>query len=142
VAAAPSTSQRGEIEAGGLRIAYERAGGGPPLVLVHAYVGDGPVTWRRQIDELSDKFTVVAWDAPGAGRSSDPPESFTFADFADCLAALVDALGLGRPHVAGISFGAAVALELCRRHPRIPDSLVLSPGLRRRRTTTCRRSFA
>jgi pimeloyl-ACP methyl ester carboxylesterase len=119
-------SQRGEIEAGGLRIAYERAGTGPPLVLVHGYVGDGPVTWRRQIDELSDEFTVVAWDAPGAGRSSDPPESFTLADFADCLAAFVEALGLGRPHVAGLSFGGGLALELYRRHRRIPRTLALA----------------
>jgi pimeloyl-ACP methyl ester carboxylesterase len=63
----------------GLRIAFERAGGGPPLVLLHGYVGDGPTTWRRQIDDLSDEFTVVAWDAPGVGRSSDPPESFGLA---------------------------------------------------------------
>src|SRR5437899_7194248 len=59
----------------GLRIAYERAGNGPPLVLLHGFVGDGR-EWRRQVDGLSDQFTVVAWDAPGAGASSDPPESF------------------------------------------------------------------
>ena len=62
------------IEVEGLHIAYERAGAGPSLVLLHGYVGDGPTTWRRQIEALSDDFTVVAWDAPGAGRSSDPPE--------------------------------------------------------------------
>jgi hypothetical protein len=75
------------IEVDGLRIAYERAGAGPPLVLLHGYVGDGPTTWRRQLDGLGDDFTVIAWDAPGAGRSSDPPESFGMAGYADCLAA-------------------------------------------------------
>jgi pimeloyl-ACP methyl ester carboxylesterase len=35
------------VEAEGLRIAYERAGAGPPLVLLHGYVGDGPTLWRR-----------------------------------------------------------------------------------------------
>jgi pimeloyl-ACP methyl ester carboxylesterase len=39
-----------EIEVGGLRITYERAGTGPPLVLLHGYVGDGPATWRPQLD--------------------------------------------------------------------------------------------
>ena len=116
------------IEVGGLRLAFERAGEGPPLVLLHGYVGDGPGTWRRQIDELSDAFTVVAWDAPGSGRSSDPPESFRLPDYADCLAGFVDALGLGRPHVVGLSFGAGLALELYRRHPRVPMSLVLAGG--------------
>jgi pimeloyl-ACP methyl ester carboxylesterase len=115
-----------DIEIEGLRIAYERAGEGPPLVLLHGYVGDGRGTWRRQIDELSEEFTVVAWDAPGAGRSSDPPESFRLADYADCLAGFVDALGLRGPHVVGLSFGGGLALELYRRHPTIPKSLVLA----------------
>jgi pimeloyl-ACP methyl ester carboxylesterase len=61
-----------DIQADGLRIAYERAGEGPPIVLLHGHVGDGRSTWRSQTDELADEFTVVAWDAPGAGRSSDP----------------------------------------------------------------------
>jgi pimeloyl-ACP methyl ester carboxylesterase len=114
------------IEIDGLRIAYQRAGHGPPLVLVHGYVGDGPTTWRHQMDALSDGFTVVAWDAPGAGASSDPPEPFGMADYADCLASFVDALGLGPAHVAGLSFGGALALELYRRHPAVARTLVLA----------------
>jgi hypothetical protein len=89
------------VDAGGHRIAYDRKGEGPPLVLLHGYVGDRRM-WRTQIDGLSDEFTVVAWDAPGYGGSSDPPKAFRLSDFAECLAAFVDALGLGRPHVAGI----------------------------------------
>jgi len=113
-----------EVEVGGIRIAYERAGSGPPLLLLHGFVGDSR-EWRRQIDGLSDEFTVVAWDAPGAGRSEDPPTSFRMADYADCLAELIGALGLERPHVAGLSFGGALALELYRRHPTLPRTLVL-----------------
>jgi pimeloyl-ACP methyl ester carboxylesterase len=119
-------SRHDEIEVDGLRIAYERAGDGPPLVLVHGFVGDGRTTWGPQIDALADEFTVVAWDGPGAGRSSDPPESFGLADFADRLAAFVAALGLQRPHVAGLSFGGGLALELYRRHPHVPRSLILA----------------
>jgi pimeloyl-ACP methyl ester carboxylesterase len=113
------------IDAGGHRIAYERRGEGPPMVLLHGYVGNRR-TWRRQLEELSGEFTVVAWDAPGYGRSSDPPEGFRLADFADCLASLIEALGLGRPHVVGLSFGGGLALELYRRHPEIPRTLVLA----------------
>src|SRR5919201_7008864 len=115
-----------DIEIEGLRIAYERAGEGPPVVLLHGYVGDGRATWQGQLDELSDEFTVVAWDAPGAGRSADPPESFRLPDYADCLAGFLRALGLARPHVVGLSFGGGLALELYRRHPAIPRSLVLA----------------
>lgn len=113
------------IDAGGHRIAYERTGEGPPLLLLHGYVGDRR-TWRRQLEDLADEFAVVAWDAPGYGRSSDPPESFRLSDFADSLAAFIDALGLGRPHVVGLSFGGGLALELYRRHPTVPRSLVLA----------------
>ncbi len=114
-----------QIEVGGLSIAYRRAGEGPTLLLLHGYVGDSR-EWRRQIDDLSDEFTVVAWDAPGCGRSSDPPETFRLPDYADCLAAFVDALGLEPPHVVGLSFGGALALELYRRHPTVPLTLVLA----------------
>jgi len=114
------------IEVDGLRIAYERAGDGPPLVLLHGYVGDGLTTWRRQVEGLCEEFTVVAWDAPGAGDSSDPPESFGMAGYADCLAGFVDRLRLEKPHVAGLSFGGALALELCRRHPAVPMTLILA----------------
>jgi len=113
------------VDAGGHRIAYERKGEGPPLVLLHGYVGDRRL-WRPQIDGLSDEFTVVAWDAPGYGGSSDPPEDFRLSDFADCLAAFVDVLGLERPHVAGLSFGGGLALELYHRHPSLPRALVLA----------------
>jgi pimeloyl-ACP methyl ester carboxylesterase len=113
-----------EIEVSGLRIAFERAGAGPALVLVHGAVCDSRV-WRRQLESLSDELTVVAWDAPGCGRSADPPESFRLADYADVLAGLVAALGLEQPHVLGHSFGGALALELYRRHPAVPASLIL-----------------
>lgn len=113
------------VEVDGLRIAYERAGEGPPVVLVHGYLGDGPSTWRLQLDELADEFTVVAWDAPGAGASADPPQGFGMAGYADCLAGFIDVVGLGAPHVVGLSFGGALALELCRRHPAVPATLTL-----------------
>ena len=69
---------------------------------------------------------MIAWDAPGAGASSDPPETFGMAGYADCLAGFIDALGLDRPHVAGLSFGGALALALQGRHPGVAGSLVLA----------------
>jgi pimeloyl-ACP methyl ester carboxylesterase len=104
------------LRADRLRIAYERAGDGPPLVLAHGAVSDGRV-WRSQLRGLADEFTVVAWDEPGTGRSSDPPDGFSLADYAHALAALVEEVGLGPAHVAGLSWGATVVLELLRQHP-------------------------
>jgi pimeloyl-ACP methyl ester carboxylesterase len=102
-------------------------GEGPPLLLLHGAVCDSRV-WRVEIDAFADEFTVVAWDAPGCGGSSDPPEAFRMRDFADCLAGFIDALGLDRPHVVGHSWGTTLALELCHRHPWRVRSLVLVGG--------------
>jgi len=114
------------VEVDGLQIGYERAGAGPALVLLHGYVGDGPTTWRGQLDELSDEFTVVAWDAPGAGSSSDPPERFGLDGYADCLAGFLARLDLRRPCLVGLSFGGILALALQRRHSGVADRLVLA----------------
>lgn len=114
-----------QVEVEGLRVAYERAGSGPPLMFVHGFVGDGHSTWSRQVEALCDDFTVVAWDAPGAGLSDQPPEWFRLPDYADCLAAFVRAVGFDRAHLAGLSLGGALALALFPRHRTLPLSLVL-----------------
>jgi pimeloyl-ACP methyl ester carboxylesterase len=113
------------VEIEGLGIAYERAGQGPPLLLLHGFFGDSRV-WRWQLEDLSDEFDVVAWDTPGCGRSTDPAETFRMPDYARCLAAFIDALALRRPHVLGLSFGSTLALELYRQHTDLPATLVLA----------------
>lgn len=115
-----------QVEIAGLRIAYRREGQGLPLVLLHGGFGLDSRSWRRQFDSLSDEFTLVAWDAPGFGQSSDPPPTFRLPDYADCLALFISALGLPSAHLLGLSWGAALALELYRRHPEIPRTLVLA----------------
>lgn len=114
-----------QIEVAGLRIAFRRMGNGPPLVLLHGAFDDSRV-WRRQLADLSDEFTVIAWDAPGFGQSSDPPEGFGLSDWANCLAGFIAALGLERPHVLGLSLGSMFALGLYREHPMVPRSLTLA----------------
>jgi pimeloyl-ACP methyl ester carboxylesterase len=113
------------VDVGGLTVAYRRAGTGPPLVLLHGAYEDSRV-WRRQLDGLSDAFTVFAWDAPGFGLSDDPAETFTTADWGDCVAGFLDAVGLRRPHVLGLSFGSVLALALYQRRPDAVGSLVLA----------------
>jgi pimeloyl-ACP methyl ester carboxylesterase len=113
------------LRADGLEIAYQRVGAGPLLVLAHGAAEDGRI-WQPQLDSLSDEFTVVAWDEPGSGQSSDLPGDFGLADYADCLAALIKALDMGPAHVGGLSWGGAVALELYRRHPGLVASLILT----------------
>jgi len=111
------------VRANGLEIAYQRVGDGSPLVLVHGAAADGRM-WRPQL-ALADEFTVVAWDEPGAGGSSAVRVNFVLADYAKCLATLIDALDLGPAHVAGQSWGGTVAQELYRHHPELVATLIL-----------------
>ncbi len=121
----PFADHREEVNIGDFRIAFERRGKGQPLLLLHGALGDSRA-WRKQIDELSDEYEVVAWDAPGCGRSSDPPETFSISDFADSLAAFNEAIGLDSAHVLGLSFGGGLALEYYNRYPDNTRSLILA----------------
>ena len=112
------------VHAHGLEIAYARVGEGAPLVLVHGAAEDGRV-WQPQVAGLADELTVVAWDEPGAGRSSDLPAGFALPDYASCLAALIESVALGPAHVAGLSWGGTVVLELYRHRPELVATLVL-----------------
>jgi pimeloyl-ACP methyl ester carboxylesterase len=80
--------------------------------------------WRPQLAALADEFTVIAWDEPGAGQSSDIPSHFGLADYANCLAALIETLALGPAHVAGLSWGGTVVQELYRHHPGLIATLI------------------
>lgn len=112
-------------QAQGLEVAYARAGEGPPLVLVHGAVSDGRM-WRPQMEALADEFTVIAWDEPGAGRSADLPDRFTLADYAECLAAVIEAVDLGPAHIAGLSWGGTVVLELFRLRPQLIGAAIFA----------------
>lgn len=109
----------------GLSVAYERAGRGPALVLLHGFLFDSRA-WKPQLEDLSSDFTVIAWDAPGAGRSADPPEPFRIGDWAACLTGLLDVLGIRRAHVVGLSWGGLLAQELYRHDRARVLSLVLA----------------
>lgn len=113
------------VEVEGLRIAFRRRGDGPPLVLLHGGFGFDGRQWQPQLDHLADEFTVVAWDSPGHGQSSDPPEHFRLPDYADCLAGFIEALRLERPHIVGLSFGGGLALQFHDRHPTVARTLIL-----------------
>lgn len=112
------------VEVAELRVAFQRRGDGPALLFLHGAVCDSRV-WRLQLRSFAHAFTVVAWDTPGCGRSSDPPDHFRMGDFADCLIGLLERVDVERTHVVGHSWGSTLALELYRRRPSIVRSLIL-----------------
>ena len=108
------------VEVDGIRIAYQRVGVGPPLVLLHGYVGDGPTSWRRQIEASR---MISRWSCGMLRERVDPPiRPRTLAWRLRGLPGRIHrGLGLERPHVAGLSLVAlspsssAVAILPCRR---------------------------
>lgn len=109
----------------GHSIRYRVEGSGEPLVLLHGFLCDSRC-WRTQQTGLSDAFQVLAWDAPGAGLSSDPTEPFGITDWAVVLAEFLDAIGIQKSHLLGLSWGGMLAQEFCRLYPSRVDHLVLA----------------
>jgi pimeloyl-ACP methyl ester carboxylesterase len=120
-----TNAELARVEVNGHSVAYRYAGEGPPLVLLHGFLCDSRC-WRRQLADLSDRFKVVAWDAPGAGASSDPPDPFTTTDWAHCLAQFLDLVGIERAQVLGLSWGGILAQEFYRLYPDRVLALILS----------------
>jgi pimeloyl-ACP methyl ester carboxylesterase len=100
---------------------HEVAGSGPPVLLLHAAVGDSRI-WVPQFRALAGEFTVIRCDLPGFGRSPLPEEPCVDADE---VAAVLEATGVERAAVVGNSFGGLVAIQLAARHPRRVSRLVL-----------------
>jgi pimeloyl-ACP methyl ester carboxylesterase len=110
---------------GGHSIAYRESGSGSALVLLHGFLSDSRC-WQPQLSALSDRFRVVAWDAPGAGSSSDPSEPFNTAAYAHCFAGFLDALDIRRVHMLGLSWGGILSQEFYRLYPDRLCSLILA----------------
>jgi pimeloyl-ACP methyl ester carboxylesterase len=107
-----------EVSVDGRSVAYREAGTGAPLVFLHGFLSDSRC-WLRQLAGLSERFRTVAWDAPGAGNSSDPPEGFSTADYVQALAGFLDAIDVPTAHLVGLSWGdghPGVAAEDRRPH--------------------------
>ncbi|MDB4882290.1 MAG: putative hydrolase [Gemmatimonadetes bacterium] len=109
---------------GGLELAYDDAGAGVPLLMIHGWPHDRTL-WAGQMSGLSTATRCIAPDLRGFGGStvSGP---YTIDQYADDLAAFLDALGIERAAVCGLSMGGYIALALLRRHRTRVRALILA----------------
>jgi len=114
----------------GVRIAYATAGNGPPIVKVanwftHLEFDSKSPVWRHVLEGLAEHRQVVRYDLRGPGLSDRDVTDISFEHFVTDLGAVVDALGLERFPLLGISQGGAVAIAYAIRNPRRVSHLIL-----------------
>lgn len=114
----------------GVRIAYAMAGSGPPLVksanwLSHLEFDWSSPVWHHWLRELSRDNTLIRYDERGNGLSEREVDDLSFEAWVGDLEAVVDARGLDRFPLLGISQGGAVAVAYAVRHPERVSHLIL-----------------
>lgn len=116
----------------GFELAYDRAGSGPPVVLLHGWPGDRS-DFRRVVPLLTPAAEVVAVDLRGFGQSDKhgrpPQDAYSAAAQARSVAALIGELGLHRPVLAGYDIGSRIAQTIARIFPERARAIVISPPL-------------
>lgn len=110
------------------RVAYRTGGSGPLLVLIHGITSNS-ATWDRVLPKLAQRYTVLAPDLLGHGRSDKLRGDYSVAAHANTVRDLLDALGHGSATLVGHSLGGGVALQLAYQYPERVERLVLvAPG--------------
>lgn len=103
---------------------YVEQGSGPTLLCLHG-IGSSSRSFARQLDGLSDAHRVVAWDAPGYGKSADPEAAPGLSGYVTAVADLVAGLGADRVHLLGVSWGGVIACQVALERPELLHSLIL-----------------
>jgi pimeloyl-ACP methyl ester carboxylesterase len=113
------------VQAGEVRVAFDRTGSGPPLVLMHGAEASRQM-FSALVPQLAQHFTVIAYDQRDCGETEAPDRAATLAELAGDAHRFIKALGFKRAHVFGSSFGGRVAQALAMLHPHSVDRLVLA----------------
>jgi 3-oxoadipate enol-lactonase len=116
------------VQVNGVGIYHEWHGadGAPVLVLNNGILMSAAASWVPQTAAFAASYRVLQYDCRGQGQSGHPPGPYSMEQHADDLAALLDALGVRRAHVLGISYGGEVTQAFALRHRDRALSLVLA----------------
>jgi len=115
------------VRAGKITLHYEQQGAGKPLVLI-PYLAADHACYAFQVAEYAQHFTCISLDLRGTGESEKPDAEYTTEVLADDVAAFMQATGIARAHVAGLSLGGAVGLWLAAKYPDKVESLSVHSG--------------
>ncbi len=113
-----------KVKANGITMNYEQQGAGEPLVLIPFLAADN-ACYAFQVADYAKHFTCISIDPRGAGETDKPAGTYSMELFADDVAALMQAIGVQRAHVSGLSLGAATGLWVAAKYPQLVKSLSL-----------------
>src|SRR5690348_5356312 len=116
-----------KIKANNIEINYTEQGAGAPLILI-PYLAADHACYAFQVADYSKHFTCISFDLRGTGESSNPEGAYTTEDLADDLAAFMQARGIRKAHISGLSLGAAIGMWLAAKYPENVASLSLHGG--------------
>ena len=108
----------------GYRRAFRIAGSGPAILLIHG-IGDNSTTWSSVQSTLAQRFTVIAPDLLGHGKSDKPRADYSVAAYANGMRDLLSVLDIERVTVVGHSLGGGVAMQFAYQFPHLVDRLIL-----------------
>jgi len=113
-----------KVRAGNITLNYDQQGSGEPLVLI-PYLAADYACYAFQVADYAKHFTCISIDLRGTGESDKPGGIYSTEMFADDVAGLMQAIGVEKAHVSGLSLGAAVGTWLAAKYPDRVKSLSL-----------------
>ena len=116
-----------KVTANKITMNYDQQGAGEPLILI-PYLAADHASYALQVPEYAKHFTSISVDLRGTGESDKPLGAYTTELLADDVAAFMQAMGIGKAHVAGLSLGGAVAMWLAVKYPDKVASLSVHSG--------------
>src|SRR5437016_990544 len=116
-----------KVKANHLTMNYDQQGTGDPLILI-PYLAADYACYAFQVADYAKHFTCISLDPRGAGETDKPEGVYSTELFADDVAAFMQAVGIQKAHIAGLSLGAATGMWLAAKYPERVKSLSLHSG--------------
>lgn len=114
------------LNRGGVQVYYEEAGQGTPVLLSHGYSATSKM-WQGQMDALAGDYRLIAWDMRGHGQTDSPDDASAYSEAAtvDDMAAVLDAAGVEKAVISGLSLGGYMSLAFNVKYPERVLALML-----------------
>ena len=118
------------IEVNNTQLYYELHGPqGKDVIVLSNGVLMSTASWGYQVPQLSRHFQVLVYDCRGMWQSAHPQGPYSMEQHADDLSCLMEALGISRAHIAGISYGSEVSMTFAIKYPQKTKTLIVADGV-------------